>query len=86
MRGEDLMKPEPLSNILLLSSGIVIFGALVTLMVLHLCMPRQLSLQRCHRRLTAFCRYAVSQTRRITKGIIRAGLILQVDVRNVVQR
>ena len=34
MRREDLMKPDPLSNILLLSSGIVIAGALVTLLVL----------------------------------------------------
>jgi hypothetical protein len=30
------MKPDPLSNILLLSSGIVILAALVTLMVLAL--------------------------------------------------
>jgi hypothetical protein len=29
-----LMKPDPLSNILLLSSGIVLLAALVTLMVL----------------------------------------------------
>jgi hypothetical protein len=34
MRREDLMKPDPLSNILLLSSGIVLLAALVTLMVL----------------------------------------------------
>jgi len=34
MRREDLMKPDPLSSILLLSSGIVLLAALVTLMVL----------------------------------------------------
>jgi|HubBroStandDraft_5_1064220.scaffolds.fasta_scaffold184429_2 hypothetical protein len=34
MRREDLMKPDPLSYVLLLSSGIVLFAALVTLMVL----------------------------------------------------
>jgi uncharacterized membrane protein len=69
MRRKDLMKPDPLSNIVLLSSGIVLLAALATLMVLQLRMPHQRSLQRCHRRLTAFCRYAVSQTRRITGGI-----------------
>jgi hypothetical protein len=36
MRREDLMKPDPLSNILLLSTGIVIVTAFVTLMVLAL--------------------------------------------------
>jgi hypothetical protein len=34
MRREDLMKPDPLSNIVLLSSGIVLLAALATLMVL----------------------------------------------------
>jgi hypothetical protein len=34
MRREDLMKPDPLSNILLASSGIVIVAALVMVIVL----------------------------------------------------
>jgi hypothetical protein len=36
MRREDLMKPDTLSKILLLSSSIVIMAALVTLLVLAL--------------------------------------------------
>jgi len=36
MRREDLMKSDPLSNILLLSSGIVMVAALVTVIMLAL--------------------------------------------------
>ncbi|MGA7926550.1 MAG: hypothetical protein WCA20_11165 [Candidatus Sulfotelmatobacter sp.] len=86
MRREDLMKPDPLSNILLLSSGIVIVAALVTLMVLalvHAASAFSTTSPSATYSLLPICCQSDSP---YNKKDFSTGLIMQVDVHNAVQR